>query len=115
MSKSKLKLGLQISSSILYFIIHFESTTKFTGRKKNLMKNFTKFLSIPDMVREVEEKLTVDTREDEMIREDVWNDCSQVYMCPVQRSLVTGHWSLVMIQIYLQTAPWKPQDSTRWQ
>ena len=34
MSKSKLKLGLQISSSILSFIIHFESTTKFTGRKK---------------------------------------------------------------------------------
>ena len=68
MSKSKLKLGLQISSSILSFIIHFESTTKFTGRKKKkLMKNFTKFLSIPDMVREEEEKLTADTREEEMI------------------------------------------------
>lgn len=59
MSKSKLKLGLQISSSILSFIINFESTTKFMGRKRNLMKNFSKFLSIPDMVREVEEKLTV--------------------------------------------------------
>lgn len=31
------------------------------------MKNFTKFLSIPDMVREEEEKLTADTREEEMI------------------------------------------------
>lgn len=78
------------------------------------MKNFIKFLSIPDMVREEEEGLTAGTREEEMILEDVLSDCSQSGMCPVQRSLVTGNWSLVMIQIYLQTTPWKPQDSTRW-
>ena len=30
------------------------------------------------------------------------------------RLLVTGHWSVAMIQIYLQITPWKPQDSTRW-
>lgn len=37
------------------------------------------------------------------------------HMCPVGRILVTlvpGHWSVVMIQIYLQTAPWKPQILT---
>lgn len=40
------------------------------------MKNFKKFLSIPDMVREEEERLTADTREEEMMLEDVLSDGS---------------------------------------
>lgn len=66
MPKSKLKLGLQSSSSILSLIIpcYFESTSKFRG-KINLMKNFEKFLFLPDMVREEEASSTADTRDEE--------------------------------------------------
>lgn len=78
------------------------------------MKNFKKFLFLPDMVREEEETSSADTRDEETTLEDVWVAAAERRMCPVQRSLVTGHWSLVMIQIYLQTTARKPQDSTKW-
>lgn len=83
------------------------------------MKTFKKVLSLPDMVREEEKISTVDAR-----NEDISVAEAKEHMCPVRRSLVilatghwspvTGHWSVAMIQIYLQTTPWAPQDSTRW-
>ena len=72
MPKSKLKLGLQTSSSIRSLIIpcYFESTSKFRG-KINLTINFKKFLFLPDMAREEEETSTADTRDEETTPEDV--------------------------------------------
>lgn len=71
MSKSKLKLGLQVSSSILSPIIlcDFDSPAKFRDQK-NLMKNFRKFPSLPDMVRG-EETSTADTVDEETTLEVV--------------------------------------------
>lgn len=99
MSKSKLKLGFQISSLILSPIIlcYFDSTAIFRD-KKHLMKNFKNFLFLPDMVREEEETSIADTRDDGMILEDVWVAEAKVRMCPIRRllvTLVTGHlrWS----------------------
>lgn len=47
------------------------------------MKNFKKFLSLPDMVREEEEISTEETRDEEPILEDVGAAEAKERMCPV--------------------------------
>lgn len=114
MSKSKLKLGLQ--TSISYFPNWLSALLTLLlnlGTNNNPMKTFKKVLSLPDMVREEEQISTVDAR-----NEDISVAEAKEHMCPVRRSLVilatghwspvTGHWSVAMIQIYLQTTPWAP-------
>lgn len=56
------------------------------------MKNFKKFLSLPDIVRE-EVTSIADTKDEETTPEDVWVTEARECMFPSME--FTGHWPLV--------------------